>query len=103
MDNHFPPARTRHRSSIAPAAFAPGMDVETLKSTGALPAHIAGAFEDLAACQQSTSGSYYVFDRRAHAVYSVPPSFSSSKMIVSIGAEKGRILSPTAFDSAPDG
>jgi hypothetical protein len=40
--------------------------VETLKPVAALPAHIANQFEHLSACQQSASGVYFVFDRRAH-------------------------------------
>jgi hypothetical protein len=76
--------------------------VETLRSVAALPAHIAGAF-DISACQQSTTGEYFIFDRRAHAVYGVPPSFTATHMLVGVGPEAGRILQPTAFDSAPDG
>ncbi len=87
---------------LAVAARARGTDVETLRPVAALPAHIAGAF-DISACQQSTTGDYFIFDRRAHAVYSVPPSFSASRMIVGVGPELGKVLQPTAFDSAPDG
>jgi hypothetical protein len=88
---------------VAAGAFPIAMDVETLKPVSALPAHIAGAFEDVSACQQSTTGDYFIFDRRAHAVYSVPPSFASSRMIVGVGPERGRVLQPTSFDVAPDG
>jgi hypothetical protein len=87
---------------LAAAAGARGIDVETLRPAAALPAHIAGAF-DISACQQSTTGDYFIFDRRAHAVYSVPPSFGSPRMIVGVGPESGRVLQPTAFDAAPDG
>ena len=50
-------------SAVAPAG---GLDVETLRAVAALPAHIAGGF-DISACQQSTTGDYFIFDRRAHA------------------------------------
>jgi hypothetical protein len=69
-----------------------------------MPAHIAGRFEELTACQQSGSGDYFVFDRRSHSVFSVPAGFSGApKMVVSVGVEPGRVLRPTAFDLAPDG
>jgi hypothetical protein len=77
--------------------------VETLKSVGGLPAHIAGAFEDLAACQQSPSGDYVIFDRRAHTVYRVPASADAPpREIVGVGFEPGRVLRPTAFDFGSD-
>ena len=76
--------------------------VETLRSVAALPAHVAGTFDDIAACHLSPDGDYLVFDRRAHAVYSVGRN-AAPKMIIQIGVEAGRILRPVAFDSAPDG
>jgi len=45
--------------------------VELLRSTGGLPAHIAGAFQRPIGFQQADDGRYYVFDRRAHAVYTI--------------------------------
>jgi hypothetical protein len=44
-----------------------------------------------------------IFDRRAHAVYTVAPGSDTPKRIVQIGSETGRIIRPTAFDSAADG
>jgi hypothetical protein len=77
--------------------------VTTLRSVGGLPAHIAGAFEELSVCQQSPAGDYFVFDRRAHAVFSVPRSAGTPpKKVIAVGAEPGRVLSPTAFDFAAD-
>jgi hypothetical protein len=77
--------------------------VETIRSVGGLPAHIAGAFEDLASCQQSPAGDYFIFDRRAHAVFTVPGTAKEGpKKIVGVGAEPGRVLTPTAFDFATD-
>jgi hypothetical protein len=76
---------------------------ETLRSVGGLPAHIAGRFTELTACRQAADGTFYVFDRRAHTVFRVPPSADAPQEIVKIGAEPGRILQPYAFDLAPDG
>jgi hypothetical protein len=67
-----------------------------------MPAHIAGTFNDLAACHLTPDGEFLVFDRRAHSVYRVPPK-GAPEQIVQIGVEPGRILLPLAFDSAPDG
>jgi hypothetical protein len=79
------------------------LPVETLQSVGGLPAHIAGRFGDLAVCEQAADGSYFIFDRRAHAVSAVPATRDSVRTIIQIGAEPGRILRPTAFDLAGDG
>ena len=75
---------------------------QIIRSTAALPAHVAGSFDDIAACHLTPEGDYLVFDRRAHAVYSVAGNTTPRK-IIHIGAEPGRILRPLAFDSAADG
>lgn len=67
-----------------------------------MPAHIAGTFNELAACHLTPDGDFLVFDRRAHSVYRVPPN-GPSRQIVQIGVEPGRVLLPLAFDSAADG
>jgi hypothetical protein len=85
------------------AALSPlaGLKLEVLQSTGAIPAHIAGRFREAAGFQQSASGQYFVFDRRAHAVFGVDQAQTSSWEVVRIGAEPGRIIDPTAFSVAP--
>ena len=76
----------------------------TLKAEGALPAHIAGSFQELAACHLTPEGDYLVFDRRGHAVYRVPRGGEAgATKILQIGVEPGRILSPIAFGSSNDG
>lgn len=70
-----------------------------LRSTGGLPAHIAGSFQKPLAFQQSDAGQYFVFDRRAHAVYTV--AGDAPKKLIEVGAETGRVLDPSAFDMAP--
>lgn len=87
---------------VAAAPYA-APDVEERVSLGGLPAHLAGAFEEISACHALPSGEFLVFDRRAHSVYGVTPKADRPAKIVQIGPESGRILRPTAFDSAPDG
>ena len=79
------------------------LDVEERRSIGGLPAHVAAAFEEIAACQTTPAGDFIVFDRRAHAVFTVARGADRPAKIVDIGGEPGRILMPTAFDSASDG
>jgi hypothetical protein len=78
-------------------------DVEERRAVASLPAHIAAAFEEIAACHISTSGEYVIFDRRAHAVYTVARGADAPTRILQIGSERGRIIMPTAFDSLADG
>lgn len=85
--------------SVAAQARSP----EVLRSSAAIPAHIAGRFRDAAGFQQAASGQYFVFDRRAHLVYGVDAERASAWEIVHIGGEEGRIIDPTAFAVAPDG
>lgn len=74
-----------------------------LRSIGAIPAHIAGRFRNPVGFQQSTSGEYFVFDRRDHTVYGIDEAQTSVWEIVRIGPEMGRIIDPTAFSVSPDG
>ena len=70
-----------------------------LRSTGGLPAHIADSFEKPLGFQQSDTGQYFVFDRRAHAVFTVAGGVA--KKVIEVGAEPGRIIDPSAFDIDP--
>jgi hypothetical protein len=81
------------------ASPSPLLPVEVLRSTGGLPAHIAGSFQRPIGFQQTDSGQYFVFDRRAHAVYTIVGD--AAKKIIEVGAEAGRVLDPTAFDIDP--
>ena len=81
------------------AASVPPARIEVLRSTGGLPAHIAGLFRDPLGFQQTDAGQYFVFDRRAHAVYTM--AGDAARKIVEIGSEPGRLLDPTAFDLDP--
>jgi hypothetical protein len=89
---------------LAPLAlFSRGMPADVLKSTRAIPAELAGRFSAPTAFQQSASGQYFVFDRRAHTVYGIDEERTSAWEIVRIGPEAGRIIDPTAFSVEPQG
>jgi len=85
--------------SLAALAIGP----EVIRSIDAIPAHIAGRFRDPFGFERSSSGQYFVFDRRSQIVYGVDPRGGSAWEIVHIGNEPGRILNPFAFAVAPDG
>src|SRR5256885_17163314 len=76
---------------------------DVIRSSNAVPAHVAGRFREVAGFQRSESGQYFVFDRRGHTVYGLDEEQASSWEIVQIGAESGRIIDPTAFAVAPNG
>lgn len=76
--------------------------VEELRSVGGLPAHLAGAFEEISACHQTKDGHFVILDRRQHAVFAAEAGQATPRKIVQIGIEPGRLLRPLAFDSAPD-
>lgn len=89
--------------SIAVSPSIVALQPEVLRSTGAIPAHIAGRFRQPAGFQQSAFGQYFVFDRRGHTVYGVDEAQASSWEIIQIGSEPGRIIEPTAFAVEPQG
>ena len=70
---------------------------EVLRSSNAVPAYVAGQFREPMGFQRSSSGQYFVFDRRAHTVYGLDAQMSSAWTIVTIGGESGKIIDPTAF------
>ena len=80
------------------AAPAPSR-IELLRSTGGLAAHVAGSFRLPLAYQQTDAGQSFVFDRRAHAVYTIAGDVA--KKVIEVGAEAGRVIDPTAFALDP--
>jgi len=82
-----------------PAQVAP---IETLTSIAALPAHIAGSFQQMTSCQQTAAGDYFIFDRRSHAVFVAPAGLDAARKLITIGTEPGRVLDPSAFDLGDD-
>lgn len=88
-------------AAIACAAAAVGARaVEVLQSVGGVPPHLAGRFEEPLAFQQLASGQFVVFDRRAHAIYTMDVRRLETVRIIEIGPEQGRLLGPRAFDSS---
>lgn len=76
---------------------------DVLTPERSVPPEIAGRFRDARGFQQSASGAYFVFDRRAHTMWGIDPQYESAFRIVDIGQEPGRIIDPTTFAVAPDG
>jgi len=76
---------------------------DVLQSVNAMPAHLAGTFNTPIAYQMQPDGTSYVFDRREHTVYRIDAARTKAAAVVQIGAEAGRLLQPSAFDSAEDG
>jgi hypothetical protein len=77
--------------------------IEVLRPVGGLAPHVVGLFEEPIGFQQTTAGTYYVFDRRGHTVYAVDGAKTKARKLVEIGQELGRILQPRGFDAAADG
>jgi hypothetical protein len=79
------------------------LQVEVLTSVGGLPPHIVGSYEEPTHFQQDRSGAYFVFDRRGHTVHVVDAAKTTSRKVLEIGHEDGRIIQPTGFDVTADG
>jgi hypothetical protein len=77
--------------------------VEVLRSVSTLAPEVVGLFREPIGFKQTANGDYYVFDRRAHAVYRVDEDRRTSRQLVQIGAEDGRVIEPSAFDVAING
>src|SRR6186713_154738 len=80
-----------------------GLPNVVLRSVRAVPAHLAGRFQNPAGFQQSASGQYFIFDRRLQVVFGMDEQMENSWQIVQIGAEAGRIIVPSAFSVEPGG
>jgi hypothetical protein len=89
--------------SLLTAVTLAAWSVETRQSVRAVPYQIANSFEGPLAYQRAPDGGAYVFDRRGHTVYRIDAAQTSARALVQVGVEEGRILRPSAFDSAPDG
>lgn len=95
-------ATTAALGDQAAVRVSPGR-VEVLRSVNTLAPDVVGQFREPLGFKQTASGDYYVFDRRAHAVYSVGEQGRTSRKLVQIGAEDGRVIEPSAFDVASNG
>lgn len=89
-------AQTNPAQPVNRPPASPG-HLETLRSIGGLSPAVVGQFREPIGFQQSETGEYFVFDRRGHAVYEVDASGRSSRKLVEIGGEDGRLIEPTAF------
>src|SRR5690606_25625252 len=97
--------------ALVVAAMLPALDaavqspgaVVRLESARALPAHLAGEFEEPAGFARQPDGRYLVFDRRRHGVFAVDAARTTVTRVVEIGSETGRLLRPRAFDVHADG
>jgi len=89
--------------AVLAAARGQALKVEMLRSIGGLPPHIAGGFNEAVGFQQGPDGTYYVFDRRAHAVFAVNQARTTVRTLVNIGQEEGRVIQPRGFDVGADG
>src|SRR5262249_61921848 len=74
---------------LPPAAALSAIPLDVIRSSAAVPAHIAGRFREPIGFQQSKDGQYYVFDRAAHTVYSIDSTMTTFRQVVMIGAEDG--------------
>ena len=90
--------------AVAPArtaAVAPGA-VEVLHAVAALPAHIAGRFEDPIGFVRARTGESVVLDRRAHAVYTIDATQTAARRVLQVGFEQGRIVGPGVLAMSRD-
>lgn len=86
--------------AVCPSA---ALRLEVIQSLGGLPPHLVGQFEEASGFAQAPGGTYYVFDARGHAIWTVDAARTTARKVVTIGGEAGRILDPSGFDLAPDG
>jgi hypothetical protein len=91
------------RIPFALSLLALAIGPEVIRSVDAIPASVAGRFRDPAGFERSSSGQYFVFDRRSQIVYGVDARGETAWEIVHIGNEPGRILNPFAFAVASNG
>jgi len=90
------------RAPGSPGAPSPGR-VETLRAVAGLPVEVVGEFREPLGYQRTPDGRQFVFDRRGHTVYGIDAAGAASRKLVAIGGEAGRVIEPTAFDTAADG
>ena len=89
-------------SALSSLFAAASTDVEILRATGGLPAHIANQFEEPIGFAEATTGDFLVLDRRAHTVYLVDREKKAARKVIEIGFEKGRVLGPGVLSLSDD-
>jgi hypothetical protein len=91
--------------AVCTTAFTPlpvASDIEILRATGGLPAHLAGHFREPIQFVQLSTGDYLVLDRRAHTVSRVDRAMTAVAQVIDIGFEEGRVLAPGALAVGPN-
>ena len=83
---------------IGAGAGAP--DVQILKATGGLPAHIVSTFGEPIGYVEASNGDAIVLDRRAHTIFSVNRARTAVRTLVKVGLEQGTIVAPGALAMA---
>jgi hypothetical protein len=76
--------------------------VDVLEPIAGLPAHVFARFQQPATMVVSSTGDYFVLDRRAHTVFRVDPSGRAVTPLLGIGHEPGRVLRPMAMALSDD-
>jgi len=88
---------------VAAGEPASALRVEVLRSIGGLPPYIVGLFDGAVDFEQTADGTYFIFDKRGHAVYTVDAARQVTKKIIEIGGEEGRIIQPSGFHVSRNG
>jgi hypothetical protein len=88
--------------SVAAAAAPSGVAVDTLRATGALPAHLTGRFMDPVRFAVAADGRYLVLDRRDHTVYVIDRTRDTIEQVLKVGFEPGKLFHPGALSLAGD-
>jgi hypothetical protein len=84
----------------AASALAGGTDVQILKASGGLPAHIVAKFSEPIGYVEASNGEAIVLDRRAHILYAVNRARTAVRTLVNVGLEKGAVVAPGALAMA---
>lgn len=85
------------------AGFAPPrLPVDILQATDKLPARLVEPIESPRGYVETSAGVSLVLDGGSHAVFAIDRARGTSKRIIDVGAERGRILSPGGFSLGPN-
>jgi hypothetical protein len=93
-------ARTLAVTLAAASALSGGADVQILKASGGLPAHIVAKFGEPIGYVEASNGEAIVLDRRAHVVYGINRARTAVRTLVNVGLEKGAVVAPGALAMA---
>lgn len=76
--------------------------VETLRSTGKLPARLIENIENPRAYVETSRGVALVLDAGAQAIYAIDAARTTTRRIVQVGTEPGHLMSPSGFSLGPN-